>query len=182
MAFNFILVFFMTDHLHLKSGPLSAEGYYMFANLINKPWGKVASYGLGVLLAFTYIDILDYRKMITDEQKQKQFPRLYILHTKPWISHLGQLLCLGVIPFTLFISHSANKDPYSWPQWLNDVYYTFNKFLFMMAVTFLMLTVFLGHGNLFKVILKNTYTRAGGKICFEAALVTPVLITLLYFG
>ena len=51
-----------------------------------------------------------------------------------------------------------------------------------MAVAFILYTVFMGHFNFAKSLLIHPYSRAIGKICFEAALVTPIVITLLYFG
>lgn len=81
MVFTFIQMIILTQNLHMKAGPLAAEGYYMFANLMNKPWGKLNSQALGVLLAFVYFDILKYRKLVTDEAKNAQYPKLHFLHS-----------------------------------------------------------------------------------------------------
>jgi hypothetical protein len=102
----------VANEYHLKAGPLSAEGYFMFSNVINKPWGKFASYGLGVLLAFAYMDILSYRKIDSDNVRKECYPIIHTLHTKAWISYICALICLPLIPFTLLISYDGNKDPY----------------------------------------------------------------------
>ena len=67
--FTAILIIFLTEKYDLKSGPLSAEGYYMFANLTNKPWGKFGSQAWGVFLAYFYYDLLKYRALKTDDER-----------------------------------------------------------------------------------------------------------------
>lgn len=52
----------ITDVLHLKAGPISAEGYYLFANGVNKFWCHFGGQAIGVLIAFFYYDsVLPYR-------------------------------------------------------------------------------------------------------------------------
>ena len=45
----------------LKPGPLALENYFLYSDMINKPWSKLSSFSLGVLFAFLYMEILAYR-------------------------------------------------------------------------------------------------------------------------
>jgi len=45
---------------------------------------------------------------------------------------------------------------------------------------FFLFTMLLGHFNWGSVMMKNTYTRAFGKMTFISALASPIVITCLY--
>ncbi len=57
-------IFFMAmAHVYkFRASPLNPEGYYLFAYLINKPWCKMQMHSMGVLTAFAYLQLLEYRK------------------------------------------------------------------------------------------------------------------------
>jgi hypothetical protein len=43
---------------NLTAGALSLENYYLFGMVINKPYTKFNSYGVGIYLAMIYLEIL----------------------------------------------------------------------------------------------------------------------------
>ena len=58
---NIAVMMTITQVLNLKSGPISVEGYYLFANT-NKFWCHFGGQAIGVLIAFFYYDcVLPYR-------------------------------------------------------------------------------------------------------------------------
>ena len=58
---NIAVMMTITQVLNLKAGPISVEGYYLFANT-NKFWCHFGGQAIGVLIAFFYYDcVLPYR-------------------------------------------------------------------------------------------------------------------------
>ena len=83
----------------MKAGPISVEGYYLFAST-NKFYCHFGGQAIGVMLAFLYYDcILPYRKLQTQEEKAESFPNLHNWIKRPWISYLvnaGNAVIIGV--------------------------------------------------------------------------------------
>jgi hypothetical protein len=45
----------------LRAGILAEENWYIFAYLLQKPWGKIGSVCVGVYFAKLYMGLLEYR-------------------------------------------------------------------------------------------------------------------------
>lgn len=67
---NCILNMILVDSKELTAGLFSSEDYYIFATLANKFYTKLGASAFGVMCAIFYIDVLAYRKLETDEEKQ----------------------------------------------------------------------------------------------------------------
>jgi hypothetical protein len=91
-------------------------------------------------------------------------------------------LGLAMIFFSLCSAYKANVDPYAWPQWLNNVYWGFNRLLHVIGALFILYAIFMGHFNSGLHTLKNTYFRSFGKFSFLAAIISPIIVNLLYIG
>jgi len=87
-----------------------------------------------------------------------------------------------LIFFSLCSAYQANIDPYKWPQWLNNIYWAFNRLLHVFGALFILYAIFMGHFNSGLRSLKNTYFRAFGKFCFLAGITSPVIVNILYCG
>lgn len=64
----------------LKIGFLYYANFFLLQDLISKPWTKLANIGFGVLLAYTYMKILDYRQIKTEESKKNRHPIIHSIH------------------------------------------------------------------------------------------------------
>jgi hypothetical protein len=91
-------------------------------------------------------------------------------------------LGVAMIFFSLASAFQANVDPYKWPQWLNNVYWGFNRLLQVIGSLFILYAIFMGHFNSGLRTLKNTYFRSFGKFSFLGAIISPVIVNLLYCG
>lgn len=109
---NFVFTYMMSNHYGFKAGPLAIEDYYMFSYIFNKPYTKQYCHGLGILLAFCYYEILKYRKLTSDEDKQIEFPKLNWFYQRPNLSIFINWISVGMIIFTLCSGFEANEDPY----------------------------------------------------------------------
>jgi hypothetical protein len=179
---NILFTYFMSNHYNFKAGPLAIEDYYMFSYIFNKPYTKQYCQGLGILLAFCYYEILKYRKLATDEDKQREYPKLHWFHKRPTLSIFINWISVALIFFTLASGFEANEDPYQWDQWLNNLYWAINRTLFVLGAVMLLFTMFIGHFNIGLRTLKNTYFRAFAKLTFICAIISPVIVNLIYCG
>jgi hypothetical protein len=99
-----------------------------------------------------------------------------------FIKYLLNLGGIGLIITCLFCGYQALKDPYSWDLAQNLVYFAFIRFSYALGALLLLLSIFLGHFNLASVSLRSVYFRALGKLSFSSALISPIVITLMYQG
>ena len=72
------------------------------------------------------------------------------------------------------------KDPYSWNLAQNLVYFAFIRICYALGALLLIMSIFLGHFNIAEKFLRNVYFRSLGKLSFSAALISPIVITLMY--
>lgn len=75
----------------LRAGVFALENYYLFSDLLSKPWGKLATYPIGVAFAFFYLEVLAYRKL-DKEQKIEKYPRMHYMHEKRWVGIVCHIL------------------------------------------------------------------------------------------
>ena len=62
-------VAYVTNKYQLRAGPLAVENWYLFAYLFQKPFFKITAMFVGIIAAFFYMQILDYRKVESDEER-----------------------------------------------------------------------------------------------------------------
>lgn len=98
---NCLFIYLMSNSYGFKAGPLAIEDYYMFSYIFNKPYTKQACQCMGVLLAFCYYEILKYRKLTTDEDRQKQFPKLHWFYLRPNLGLFLNWFSVALIFFSL---------------------------------------------------------------------------------
>ena len=66
--FNSFILMYWTYHFDFKAGILAVENFYICGMLLFKPYVKFGSYGVGICLAFIYLDLLEMRKIANKEQ------------------------------------------------------------------------------------------------------------------
>ena len=181
IAINMIVNVLIAAKYDLKAGPLAVENYYMFSYMMYKPYSKLAQMCIGIQVGILYDQILRYRKAELEE-KIAFFGTLHRLHKSRWVSPMLVLTGLGLILTCLFSGYEALKDPYSWPPWKNYLYFALIRPAYVIGCMLLFTAMVTGHFNSGMRCLRNTYFRALGKISFESALVSPMVITLAYQG
>lgn len=140
---------------NLTAGALSLENYYLFGMVINKPYTKFSSYGVGVYLAMIYLEILQYRKLKGDQEKKAHYPKIHFLHTSKLLSFFMIVLSFIVIIIVLFSSYPAVKQPYSWNMAQNVVFYSFSHIAYSSSCAVILLVIFLDNFNFAKIALSN---------------------------
>ena len=91
-------------------------------------------------------------------------------------------LGIALIFFSLSSAYKANVDPYAWPQWKNNLYWGFNRLLHVLGALMIFYAMIMGHFNSGLRTCKNTYFRSFGKFTFLGAIISPIIVNLLYCG
>lgn len=75
-----LIIMYFVVTFKFTVGLISLENYYLNGLLLNKPYCKMGNYAIGAILAYIYMDILEYRKIKMDILKKKRHPWIYWIH------------------------------------------------------------------------------------------------------
>lgn len=124
--------------------------------------------------------ILDFRRIPDEEERKKKYPCLNFTHHSNILHSIMFLTGLALVLFNLFIGHSAFEKPYSWTMTENAMYFTFTRPTYVLGIWLILFTFFTGGFTFGKAFLGRAIFRVLGKLAFEAALITPLMIQLIY--
>ncbi|CDW83385.1 UNKNOWN [Stylonychia lemnae] len=181
IAFNIAFAIIICLQKELRAGVFALENYYLFSDLLNKPYCKFATHGTGVMFAFLYWEILAYRKCDNFE-KPKKYPKLHFLHKAKWLGYSFNISGNALVWVNLLCGYGAVKSPYSWSMLQNSLYYGLTRISYSIALFLIFLAVILGHFEIGRIACQNNYMRALGKLTYLGGLLSPIVITLLYCG
>jgi len=108
---NCVINFAISNHYGLSIGLLYHSNYFLLQGIISKPWTKTANIGFGALLAYIYMQILDYRTKKTDEEKEKSYPKIHKIYKSAKIGWMLILFGLACIFGNLLSTSANNADP-----------------------------------------------------------------------
>ena len=185
--FAFIIIMIdqgMTAHTCLKyglrAGPFAEENWYLFAYVFQKPWFKFTSFAMGIMAARIYMRVLSFRHQPEEEERKKRHPCLNKLHKSAILHSVMFLIGFGLVLFNLLIGHSAIASPYSWNMTENAVYFSLTRSTYVLGVWLILFTFFTGGFTLGKAFMGRTIFRVLGKLTIESALITPMMVQLIY--
>ena len=124
-------------------------------------------------MSYLYFTILQYRK-------GDSTPKVAYLHDHSWPSSFMILLGLSLIIFNLMIGHPAIADPYSWSTLENQLYMSVFRVSYVFALCLILTSMLTGKFNRGLYLLSSSNMRALGKITFVNAIISPIVIALLY--
>lgn len=177
---NIFLGFLIIYKYSIRAGPLAEENWYLFAYLVEKPWVKTGALAIGVMIAELYMQLLSYRALPTDEARKEKYPKMHGFVTVSWMKNLSMLLCVIVIIFCLTCGHSAIAKPYSWNMLMNACYYTIVHTLYAFSTIIPLFLIFCGGFPMTRVFLSRPFFVGLGKLTFVTALITPIMVQLIY--
>ena len=177
---NIAIGFWIIYKYQIRAGPLAEENWYLFAYLVEKPWVKTGSLAIGVMFADLYMQLLAYRALPTDEARKEKFPKMHGFVTTAWIKNLSMLMCVAAIIFSLTCGHQAIAKPYSWTMLKNACYYTFVHTIYSFANIIALFLIFCGGFPMARAFLARPFFVGLGKLTFVTALITPIMVQLIY--
>ena len=130
----------------------------------------------GVFAAHCYMKILDFRRIPDEESRRKAHPIINYMHHSTLIHTLMFLLGIAIIFFCLLYPHTAIAHPYSWTMTENIISMALQRPVYVAGIWLIMFVFFTGGLTFGKALLMRPIFRATGKLTFEAALITPLMV------
>lgn len=160
---------------------MAYENWDLFTLIIQKPWFHIESTAIGVYAAWLYLQTKKYRlaKAKDDLGADKQFPILSFIHNHGWIKYCMAFFSIGLLLTCFFISYTANFNAYNWSMKHNILFFAFMKTCYLISCFLLFFSIIFGGLTAVKAILTSSPLLALGKVCFEAALLAPMVMQMI---
>lgn len=118
--------------------------------------------------------------MVDEDQRKKAYPWLNFIHHSSLTQAIIFTLGFGLVLTNLLIGHSGIAAPYSWTMTENVVYFTMTRITYALGIHMILFVFFTGGFTFGKVFLGRPIFRVLGKLSFESALITPMMVQLIY--
>ena len=135
---------------------------------------------MGIMAARIYMRILSFRHQPEEEERKRRHPCIDKLHKSNLLSGIMFTLGFGLVLFNLLIGHSAIASPYSWTMTENALYFSLTRSTYVLGVWMILFTFFTGGFTLGKAFMGRPIFRVLGKLTMESALITPMMVQLIY--
>lgn len=130
--------------------------------------------------AWLYIQIKKYRMLDTEEQKKAQYPKIHALMTKSWLRGIVLFIGLAIVTADLLCAFTAIKAPYAWTNEQNLMFFGLQRTSYVTGVFMVLFVMFFGGFSVGKAFLSRPFFLVCGKVVFEACLVCPMVIQMIY--
>lgn len=135
---------------------------------------------MGVTAAFIYMKILDFRKIPDEEARKAKYPIINFVHHSNITHSILVLVGFALVMTNLLIGHSAIAKPYSWTMEENAFYFTLTRPTYALGIHMILFAFWTGGFTFGKAFMGRTIFRVLGKLAFESALITPLMVQLIY--
>lgn len=126
------------------------------------------------------MQILKFRRIPDEATRKAQHPVINFFHHSSFAHFLLFSGGFALVATNLLIGHSAIAAPYSWTMTQNAIYFTLTRPTYVLGMFMILFTFWLGGFTFGKAFMSLTMFRVLGKIAFESALITPLMIQLIY--
>jgi len=157
---------------------LAEQNWELFAYLLQKPWVKLGSMGVGIYFAQLYMSLLTYRRIEDTEEKKQRFPVIHYVHNFTWSRLLMAAIGISLMVTDLTVARHAIAAPYSWSMLQNDFYYGLTRYTFPIGGFLLVFCMFTGSFRVLRELMLRPFFFMGGALCMIAALITPLVLQI----
>ena len=127
-----------------------------------------------------YLQILDYRKIDDPKERKEKHGFWDFVHRSQVFKVCLFLFGLANIFCGLLSAHTDIKNALNWTQAENVAYYILQRPFYVLGAYCILFTIFCGGMSMGKTFLSRPFFLIGGKMSFEAALITPIMIQVIY--
>lgn len=150
----------------------------LFAYLLEKPWVKLGSMGVGIYFAQFYMKLLHYRRIDDPVEKKNKYPIIDFMHKSSLLRLFMIAIGISLMVTDLTVGRHAIAYPYSWSMLQNDFYYGLTRYTFPIGGFLVIFSLFMGSFNLVKELMLRPFFLMGGSLCMINALITPLVLQL----
>lgn len=90
------------------------------------------------------------------------------------------LVGFALVMTNLLIGHSAIASPYSWTMTENVIYFTLTRPTYAIGIHMILFVFWTGGFTFGKAFISRALFRVLGKLSFESAMITPLMVQLIY--
>jgi len=124
--------------------------------------------------------ILSFRRIPDDQQRRTKHPLISFMHESSILHTFMFLFGFGLVLIAFLIAHSAIAAPYSWTMAENAAYYGAARLGYIIGIYLMLFVFWTGGFTLGKAFMGRAIFRVLGKLAFESALITPMMVQLIY--
>ena len=148
--------------------------------MFQKPFMKIHVFAMGVTAALLYMKVLAFRRIPDEEQRKAKHPFINYVHHSNVCQVIMFLVGFALVLTNLLIGHSGIAAPYSWSMKENAVYFTLTRPTYALGIHMILFVFWCGGFTFGKAFMGRAIFRVLGKLAFESALITPLMVQLIY--
>ena len=148
--------------------------------MFQKPFFKIHVFAMGIFAAHCYMKILSFRRIPDEETRQAKHPIINYMHHSNLCHVIMFMVGFGLVLTNLLIAHSAIAAPYSWTMTENIISFMLMRPLYVIGTWLILFIFFTGGFTFGKAFMGRAIFRVLGKLAFESALITPLMVQLIY--
>ena len=141
---------------------------------------KIHTFAIGITAAFFYMKVLDFRRIPDEETRKAKHPTINFLHNSNLTHVIMFLVGFALVMANLLCGHSAIASPYSWSMTANVLYFTLTRPTYAIGIHMILFVFWTGGFTFGKAFISRALFRVLGKLSFESALITPLMVQLIY--
>jgi len=174
----------ISSHYDYNAVMLAPEDATFNDNVYIKPYCRVVSYAFGIAAGFV---VFSQRRFKANGEIYDKFALwISVQLDKPWVRHCSAVLGLALINFIMFIQLDSAKDASNgWKKWTkadNILYLGFNRTLYALGLTMVLLPMLQGYYWLGIWFLSHPIWTPFARLTFCTYLVHISLIVSYYFS
>jgi len=100
--------------------------------------------------------------------------------TKSWLRGILLTLGLGITTANMLCAYTAIKAPYAWTENQNLLYFGLQRTTYVTGIFMIFFVFVFGGFSVGKAFLTRPVWLVFGKVVFEACLVCPIIIQMIY--
>ena len=124
--------------------------------------------------------VLDFRRIPDEETRKAKHPVINYMHHSNLTHVIMFLVGFALVMTNLLIGHSAIASPYSWTMTENVLYFTLTRPTYAIGIHMILFVFWTGGFTFGKAFIGRALFRVLGKLSFESAMITPLMVQLIY--
>lgn len=179
MIVSWIVAIIVGFQLHLKASPPTTGGMTNpsgFADYYVKPYIRLPPYFIGVLAGLMY---KEYKDKIGSSYRIGTY-----LEKSPYARNIVWFFGLMIILLLTFLPRQvqgSGTEYLNWPEWFHVLFRAFQKSLYVVGLTMMIIPILVGEKNLFKRFMSHPILVPLARLSFSAYLVHLFWVYKNYF-
>mmetsp|Transcript_14415 Transcript_14415/g.24579 ORF Transcript_14415/g.24579 Transcript_14415/m.24579 type:complete len:249 (-) Transcript_14415:17-763(-) len=157
---------------NMSAGLFAPQDIYIFNLWLNKPYSKLPSVALGILMARAFMSL---NKLKIRHPRQADKVKSLSFFGSGFVATFCFLACFGLIALICTLPLSANKDPTSWSKFESAIFVSLSRPLFLLCLICWFYLLWVGHSALVKTVVTWRVWGFLSKLSYLIYLLFPII-------